>query len=785
MSYRQAGKRVRNLGLTAVLTVSILMGLACKDKGDSSPASGSTEEAPIASSAPETPTPTAHGKAENTTPVESKPLDAPEPVQPKPLKSPPKTSVDTSGHGVAAEEQSDLAKACKAAGLPDPPELSEYSPDLAAVVSRAIRVATSGRGEDIGRLGMLYHALVRTRKDSDRAIACYELARSRQPESFKWPYMLGRVFYDRSSLVRSRTEFESALKLNPEYGRIYAWLGDLDRRQLAGDQAKANFQKYQEFFPDDVDGLIGIAAAELADNNLPASLEMLEKARAVAPDRKSLHQMLSAYYTQAGDDVSARREMAISESLPYRSTEIRFDSLELELWRSLGASQLAIAKVREYVNSGDSDSAIRLGDALLADNPDSALVLSGLTVFYLTIDDAEKALSLAKRAIEADESSASAWAVLSSCYLKQERFEEAVKAADQAIALDPEQPTGYAARSQALLRLERLEDAQASLEKAAEIQPKNPVLRMRIGEILHSQGKLAEARDQYNRALEIARSFPQFPTNLLPLFVTVAGVEMELGAKEDAIKHLEAALDISPSSEFLFARLADIMVEEGRGQEAIRRCQSLITQNPGVPDYAIRLGDLLARAGKSDAAIAHLRKVKQRLPNNPGPSYVVASIFWREKRMEESKAELQKLIETHSDYEPAYGLLARILMDEKDWPKAIELLRAGLQQIPNSAVMNNSLAWILSTSPDASLRKPEEAVALADKACKLSNETNPNYLDTLACAYAAGGNFNDAIVAEQEAIKQAERARKQVSDIEQYTSRLQLFRDGKGYVDKP
>ena len=70
----------------------------------------------------------------------------------------------------------------------------------------------------------------------------------------------------------------------------------------------------------------------------------------------------------------------------------------------------------------------------------------------------------------------------------------------------------------------------------------------------------------------------------------------------------------------------------------------------------------------------------------------------------------------------------------------------------NFLLAYNNLAWIYGTSPNASLRNGDEAVALATKACELTNFKNPEMLDTFAAAYAEMGKFEKAVEYQQKAI---------------------------------
>jgi tetratricopeptide (TPR) repeat protein len=70
----------------------------------------------------------------------------------------------------------------------------------------------------------------------------------------------------------------------------------------------------------------------------------------------------------------------------------------------------------------------------------------------------------------------------------------------------------------------------------------------------------------------------------------------------------------------------------------------------------------------------------------------------------------------------------------------------------------NNLAWILATHPDPELVEPREALSLARRAIVLTGSQHPAVLDTLAAAYAAGGNFPEAVRVARKAITRARAA---------------------------
>jgi Flp pilus assembly protein TadD len=71
-------------------------------------------------------------------------------------------------------------------------------------------------------------------------------------------------------------------------------------------------------------------------------------------------------------------------------------------------------------------------------------------------------------------------------------------------------------------------------------------------------------------------------------------------------------------------------------------------------------------------------------------------------------------------------------------------------------VPRNNLAWLLATSSDASIRDGNRAMELAKEAVRLSRGKDPNYLRTLAAAFAESGRFAEAKETARQALQTAE-----------------------------
>jgi tetratricopeptide (TPR) repeat protein len=105
--------------------------------------------------------------------------------------------------------------------------------------------------------------------------------------------------------------------------------------------------------------------------------------------------------------------------------------------------------------------------------------------------------------------------------------------------------------------------------------------------------------------------------------------------------------------------------------------------------------------------------------------------------------------------------LAKALLQKARVEEAIAQYQMALQIDPADVAVQNDLAWLLATCPQASLRNGEKAVQLARQANELAGGKNPVILGTLAAALAEAGQFGEAVQSAQKAIELARAAGRQ------------------------
>jgi protein O-mannosyl-transferase len=258
------------------------------------------------------------------------------------------------------------------------------------------------------------------------------------------------------------------------------------------------------------------------------------------------------------------------------------------------------------------------------------------------------------------------------------------------------------------------DEAMLYSRKALEIRPRDEVAYTMIGDIHAQAGRLDAAVANYQEALAIMPGYVIARFNL-------AHVLCQTGSGEDAIAQYQKILEIQPDCAPAYHRLGNVYRQAGRRREAVAQYQQALKWQPDYADAHNDLGNVLFEAGEVTEAIPHYRRALELQP-------------------------------AHAD---AHSNLGVMLFSEGHVDAAISHWRTALQINPQYTPALKNLAWVLATSPNDSIRNGAEAITLARKANHLCGGKDLIVLQTLAAAYAEGGQFSEAIITGEQALSWA------------------------------
>jgi len=219
---------------------------------------------------------------------------------------------------------------------------------------------------------------------------------------------------------------------------------------------------------------------------------------------------------------------------------------------------------------------------------------------------------------------------------------------------------------------------------------------------------------------------------------------------EEAIDFFTAKIEDNPTEpRWRYAR-AVAWTNKGELDIAIADYTELIKLKRLPAFYHVR-GICYHAKGEYDKAI---RDFNEAIRLNPRSAryYNSRSEAWHEKgEYERAIADCDEAIRLEPNLASAYTNRGRAYEELGDVGLAVEDYQKSLKLDPNYDLAYTHYAWLLATSDQAHIRNGELAVKYAEKACKLTNWSDPHALGTLAAAQAEEGNFEEAVKWEQKA----------------------------------
>lgn len=234
----------------------------------------------------------------------------------------------------------------------------------------------------------------------------------------------------------------------------------------------------------------------------------------------------------------------------------------------------------------------------------------------------------------------------------------------------------------------------------------------------------------------------------------------------DSIALWTRAAELDPRNDIATYNLAIALADAGREDEAIRRYEQTLAL---VSDHdlarrdldriraarAERDGDKLAAAGDLDGASDRYAQAIALDASRPGTRASLGMVLVRRGRFRDAVEQLGLAVGGGVRDADVANALAFALVQTGDAIRAAEVLGRAQSEHPDDINLKHNLARLLATTSEPRLRDGVRALRLALEVCDRTGNRDPRALDTLAAAYAATGQIEQARAAAARAIDRA------------------------------
>ena len=356
-------------------------------------------------------------------------------------------------------------------------------------------------------------------------------------------------------------------------------------------------------------------------------------------------------------------------------------------------------------------------------------------------------------------------------YLRNEDYRDEVSIWQDTVQKCPDNARAHNNLAVALKDRGETDGVITHYRQALRLKPDYALAHHNLGIALAHRGEVDEAIVHYRRALEL-------DSDNADIFSSLGAALTRRGKIDEAIALCRRALELDPNNADAYYNLGICLAGRGEIDGAIAQFRRAVELQPDKIESRVNLGMVLARRGEIDAAMNELRKALEINSDSADAHDKLGMLLASRGKLDEAIGHFRKAIAIDPQHGTAIRNLRLALAQAGTAPKTLAELRAALQTSPNDPLLLNNTAWILATSPDASMRNGAEAVELARRAVALSHGKEPVILATLAAAYAELGRFDDAAQTARQAADLAAR-RKQSELAASLRAKMRLYEQGK------
>ncbi len=412
--------------------------------------------------------------------------------------------------------------------------------------------------------------------------------------------------------------------------------------------------------PGNTEALIIKARLLASDKKLSDALATVTKATAVEPTNAQAWFLAATIHADKGDVDEAIKAYNEVLKLNPRAATVKVRLAKLHSAKGSADTALTLAQeaydsqrtdpeaqltlARSLITKRESARAAPLVKALLAANPNAAIVHSTAAAYSAGVEDWKTAEREYARALELAPNDVEAFSGLIGVYLKTAQSAALRSLLDERLKRMPNHSPSLVLAAAAYNSLNEIARSRTLLEKAISVDPSNLQAYQMMGRLLVGQGQLDSARAQFEQLAK------RNPTAAGPR--TMLGMVLEMQNKRDAAsKEYEEALRLDPNAAVAANNLATYYADNGqRLNVALELAQTAVRQLPDHASAADTLGWVYFKSDLPALAQEPFRRATQMDPTNAIFQYHLGLAYAKSGDKVRAKEALTKALSLQSNF---------------------------------------------------------------------------------------------------------------------------------------
>lgn len=582
--------------------------------------------------------------------------------------------------------------------------------DKSLIEAQNILIDIVSRYPDRADPCLLLAGLYRQQNQDEKAVEILRSLLEKDDSVTAANILISKIYEDNDKPDMAEQEYKALVKKNPDKSQFELILAEFYDRTGKKDKTEETLYRIIENNQDEIKWRLDLANYYSRNRRHTEMIKVLEQTIADFPSEIAPVSMLAAYNALKGNGETA---IKILDSFINRVTE------GPDFLSAMGT------KARLLYNMKKPDEALKLADEVLDVNPGD-IAAKNLKGDILAINkDYSGAVGFYRDVLYEERENYKIRLKLARVHLLNKEPELAEEQYKKLVEAKPDLKEAYYGLLDVYRMRGKLDLAEETLKDMNVKFPEDDSVKLLLGDFYYAKRDTDSAGENYEKLLE---KHPDSPLALYKNGLTRLAQKNE----NEAVALFEKALEKNPSFDQALKAILNIMIRNNRVDRAIKRCEDQVSKVPDNPVYLILLGrahgirkeydtarkylnralDLdsqnidalynLARleeaSGSINAAIERYREISGKRPDDIRLKMTLAGLLSRERKMQESKALYEEILEKNPGMPLAANNLAYYYVEHEptkaNIDKAVKIITPVLERYKDTPNIVDTAAWV-------------------------------------------------------------------------------------------